>query len=250
MQGSHIFAQILQRVDWVEFDRLVKHYGGDKAAKGLTCRDIFTTMLFAQFLGADSLREITQGLSLHGGALSHIGLSKAPLLSSLSYANAHRSWLIFRDMFELMAVRAKARIKGNGKPHALRNKKLFSTDSTVIDLTLEIYPWAKFRRTKGAVKIHTVLDHDGFLPVFANITDGKVHDVKAFKENVLTAFDFPKDSILAMDRAYVDFALFRTLTQKGVWFVTRIKDNTVHETVEKREPPARSNVTADHISPH
>jgi len=230
-QGSHIFAQAVALLDWAKFESIVKAHMGDKFVKTHNCRDLLTTMLFAHFAGADSLREIAQGMQSHGGALAHLGILKPFRKSSLAESLAKRPWQVYRDMFEHMAATLGKGMTGGPKPGRIK-AKLFSVDSTTIDLCLSMFEWARFRKAKGAVKIHTVLDHDSLLPVFAHVGEGRAHDVKAFKRDVLPAIDFPRGSVVAMDRGYVDYGLFADLNAKGIFFVTRRKDNAVLETLE------------------
>ena len=183
------------------------------------------------------LREIEGGLKSCEGKLAHLGI-EAPARSSLSYANGHRPWELFEKvfygLFETVAAKAVGRKKFRFK------NKLVSLDSTVIDLCLSMYDWAKFRRTKGAVKLHLVLDHDGYLPCFGIITDGKVADVKAAHQ-----MHFAPDTIVVDDRGYNDFRLFAKWTDASVYFVTRMKDNTLFEVVEEHEVPKHRNILKD-----
>ena len=246
MQNSHIFSQILQKIDWNHFSHLVEKHKGDARSKGLSTRSIFTTMIFAQISGADSLREICQGMAMQGGNLAHMGISKLPKVSSLSYANSKRPWEIFRDMFEYMVEVYQKSLNLNSKPGNYKGK-LFSLDSTVIDLCLSIFDWAKFRARKGAVKIHTLLDHDGLIPVFADVTTGKVHDVNPLRSLVRNTSKLPENSVVAMDRAYLDYELYGEMTDKKIWFVTRLKTNALYEVIEMREVPENRNIKSDEI---
>ncbi len=168
-------------------------------------------------------------------------MGKAPSKSTLSYANAHRSWELYQDVF--FHLRNLFRNQSPGKKGKFRFKnKLLSLDSTTIDLCLSLFPWAEFRQTKGAVKLHMLLDHDGYMPDFAVITDGKTHDVVAARH-----FTLPKGSIVAVDRGYYDFDLFARWNNAGVFFVTRIKSNAVCKIIENRPLPQRSNVLSDQI---
>jgi hypothetical protein len=241
MKGIRIFGQILAKVDWGRFSSIVAKYQGDKAVKSHGCRDIFTLLMFSQISGADSLREISQGLSTQGNSLNHLFMDKVPKPSALSYALSQRPWEVFKEMFDYLAKELQPKLAKRRKVNGLK-ARLFSVDSTTIDLCLAMYPWAKFHHTKGAVKIHTVLDHDGLIPVFAHVTDGRVHDVKAFKEGVLPALHLPKGSIVAMDRGYVDYGLFNTMTEKSIYFVTRLKENAVFEDLEEK---SKSQTTED-----
>lgn len=246
-KGSHIFAQILQHIDWDVFQSIVAKYGGDKAAKGITCRSQFIMMLFAHVAGFESLREICQGMETQGGHLSHMGIEKVPKRSSLSYANQHRSWEIYRDMFEVMVERLQPKIGRKSKPKGFKGK-LLSIDSTTIDLCLSLFPWAKFHHRKGAVKVHTALDHDGLIPVFAEITNGRKHDSKAF-QSMLSEHPglFPEDCWVAMDRAYNDYLTFGEMTERKIWFVTRIKSNACYRVVESRGVPQNSHIDSDDV---
>ena len=167
----------------------------------------------------------------------HLGI-EAPAKSSLSYANAHRPWQLFErvfyGLFEQLSGSVRVRRKFRFK------HKLVSLDSSVIDLCLSVFDWAKFRRTKGAVKLHLVLDHEGYLPCYAVITDGSIHDVK-----VAWQIPFPAGTVVVDDRGYNDYRLFAYWTDAGVYFVTRMKDNTRFEVVEERRVPQNRNIVTD-----
>ena len=170
-----------------------------------------------------------------------MGLQSAPAKSTLAYANAHRPHQLFIELFSQILATCQAESPGKKKKFRFKNK-LFSLDSTTIDLCLSLFLWANFRQTKGAVKLHLLLDHDGYLPDFAIITDGKTTDVKTAYNIVLA-----RGSIVAVDRGYCDFELFHQWTQSGVFFVTRLKDNAAFRVVEDRPVPQRSNVLTDQI---
>jgi len=245
MKNSHIFSQILQHIRWESFNSIVEKHNGNHAAKGITCRSQFITMLFAHISGADSLREICQGMAMQGGNLNHMGIDRTPSKSTLAYANEHRPWEIYRDMFESIVAEMQPKLTKTSKPRGFKGK-LFSVDSTTIDLCLSVYPWAKFHHKKGAVKVHTVLDHDGLIPVFADMTHGRVHDSKAFSAMFHGNPDlFPAHSVIAMDRAYVDYELFGEMTKRDVWFVTRLKSNAVYNVIAAYQPPKNSNIVSD-----
>jgi hypothetical protein len=185
------------------------------------------------------LREICGGLRSCEGKLSHLGIT-APSRSTLAYANEHRPWQLYRAVFQDLLGRCQAQVHGRRK-FRFKNK-LVSLDSTVIDLCASLFDWAKFRRTKGAVKLHLLLDHDGYLPSVVVITEGRRHDVR-----VARLLRFESGTILIIDRGYVDYAWFARLTTDGVWFVTRLKDNAVYAVVETRAVPARSHVLRDEV---
>ena len=183
------------------------------------------------------MREIEGGLKSCEGKLVHLGIA-APARSSLSYANAHRRWELFEQVFYGLYERVAAQVAGKRK-FRFKNK-LVSLDSTVIDLCLSLYDWAKFRRTKGAVKLQLVLDHDGYLPCFGVITDGKVQDVK-----VAHQLAFAPGTVVVDDRGYNDYRLFAEWTKTGVFFVTRLKANAQFEVVEEWEPPQHRRILKD-----
>ena len=215
--STSLFSQILQIVPRISFARLVRECGAERHAKGFSSWDQYVAMLFCQFAQAKSLREISDGLAVTCGKLSHLGLSTAPAKSTLSYANAHRPWQLYQKAFFHLRDFCRSESPGKKKKFRFKNK-LASLDSTTIDLCLSLFPWADFRQTKGAVKLHLLLDHDGYLPDFAVITDGKAADVT-------TAYHFtlPTGSIVVVDRGYCDFELFFQWNNSGVFFVTRPK---------------------------
>jgi hypothetical protein len=235
-----IFSQLLQLFPRVEFQSLVKGHNAERHAKGFTCWGQFVSMLFCQLGRAHSLREIVNGLRSCEGKLKHLGID-TPKRATLSYANEHRPWELYRDVFLSLYDRCTATVGGRKKRFRFKNK-LLSLDSSVIDLCLSIYDWAKFRRTKGAVKLHLVLDHDGYLPRFAVITDGKVSDVR-----VAHVLQFDPGTIVVDDRGYNDYTLFGTWTAQGVYFVTRMKDNALYEVIETRRVPQNRNILRDEV---
>jgi hypothetical protein len=239
--NTSLFSQLLQVVPRVEFQRLVKEHRAERDAKGFTCWDQFVAMLFCQLAQSKSLREISDGLAVSCGKLNHLGLRKAPPKSTLSYANAHRSWRLYQDVFFRFLERCREYSPGKKKKFRFKNK-LLSLDATTIDLCLQLFPWAHFRQRKGAVKLHLLLDHDGYLPTFAVLTDGKTTDVTTARQ-----FQLPAGSIVALDRGYCDFELFWQWHTSGVFFVTRLKSNAAYEVLKERPVPPRSNVLADQL---
>ena len=219
-----LFSQLLRHFPRTEFAFLVKKHGAERHAKGFTCWDQFIAMLFCHLARADSLREICGGLSCCLGKLAHLGMGRAPKRSTLSYANEHRPATLYEDLF----WRALERFRG--------------LDSTTVSLCLNLFPWARFRRAKGGVKVHVMLDHADYMPSFVLITEARRHDVTAARKIRLTP-----GSIIAMDRAYNDYSLFAQWTEDGVFFVTRMKENTVYEVVEERKPPKNRNILSDRI---
>jgi len=234
-----MFSQILKLIPRTDFERIVKETRAEYRSKGLSSWSQFVGMMFCQLGRAHSLREIEGGLKSCEGKLAHLGI-EAPARSSLAYANGHRPWQLFEKVFYELFEMVAAKVVGK-KKFRFKNK-LVSLDSTVIDLCLSMYDWAKFRRTKGAVKLHLVLDHDGYLPCFGIITEGKVHDVKAAHQ-----IHFAPGTVVVDDRGYNDYRLFAKWTDAGVFFVTRMKDNAQFEVVEEREPPQNRNILQDQI---
>jgi len=238
---TSLFSQILHVLPRHSFVRLVHECRAERHAKGFSSWDQYVSMLFCQLAQSKSLREISDGLAVTCGKLSHLGLRTAPAKSTLSYANAHRPWQLYQKAF--FHLRDFCRSDSPGKKRKFRFKnKLLSLDSTIIDLCLSLFPWADFRQTKGAIKLHLLLDHDGYLPDFAIITDGRTADVSTARH-----FTLPAGSIVAVDRGYYDFELFAQWTKSGVFFVTRLKDNTAYEVVENHPLPQRSNVLTDQL---
>jgi len=238
-----LFNQLLQHFPRTEFATLVKKHGGERAAKGFTCWTQFVSMLFCQLGRADSLREICNGLSCCLGRLVHLGIAKAPCRSTLSYANEHRPAALFEELFWTAAARFREQQALGSRKHKFRFKnKLLSLDSTTISLCLTLFPWAKFRRAKGGVKAHVLLDHDDYLPAYVLLTEAKRSDVKLADSFVLNP-----GSIVAMDRGYTDYALFGRWTIAGIFFVTRLKDNAAFAIEAELATPENRNIRADQI---
>jgi len=185
-KGTSLFAQMLQYFHHAEFAKIVRTHKGDKANKGFTTWEQFVSVLFCHLAKAQTLREICGGLKSCVGKLTHLGMKGTPSKSNLAYANEHRSWEIYRDVFFQLLRTTQSAWKGKRK-FRFKNK-LYSIDASVIDLCLSIFNWAHFRTTKGAVKLHAILDHDGYLPCYAYITEGAVHEVKALKTTFLRHF--------------------------------------------------------------
>lgn len=238
VRHASLFSQLSGLFNKNQFQALVRRHGAERYSKGFGSWDHFVAMLFCQLAQAKSLREICGGLACCLGKLRHLGVKGAPKKSTLSYANKHRPWEMFRDLF--FDTLALCRQASPGK-HKFRFKnKLMSFDSTTISLCLSLFPWAKYRQTKGAVKLHLLLDHDGYLPTFACITDGKTHDVTQARRLTLA-----KGSIVAMDRAYNDYKLFAKWTQDEVYFVTRLKNNATIFVLADFQVPQNRNIMAD-----
>jgi hypothetical protein len=197
-------------------------------------------MMFCHLAKAQSLREICGGLAASEGKLIHLGISKAPKRSTLAYVNEHRPWELYRDIFEKLLGRCQE-VVGPRKKFRFKNK-LMSIDATVIDLCAELFDWAKFRRAKGGVKVHLVLDHDGYLPSFAVIETANVAEIKIAEQ-----MHFEPGTILVMDRGYTGFRWFQKLTESGAYFVTRMREDLVYGIAEERPVPKHRNILSDQV---
>jgi hypothetical protein len=240
-----IFSQILGLFSRYEFETAVRKHQAERHARGFTCWGQFVAMLFCQLGRAQSLREICGGLAASEGKLKHLGLPGAPPRATLAYANEHRPWQLYQTVFQQLLGKCQqvvASAPGKKKRKFRFKNKLMSLDATVISLCVLVFDWAQFRRSKGAVKLHLLLDHDGYLPNFAVVTEGKQHEVRVAKQ-----LHFAPGTILAIDRGYTDYQWFADLTQQGVYFVTRLKDKADYGVVEEREIPQRKGLLRDQV---
>ncbi len=237
---SSMFGQVLQIFSKKEFYSAVKELKAEKGAKGFTCWGQFVAMLFCQLGHARSLREISGGLASCLGKVKHLGIDAAPSRSTLSYANATRSWRLYEKVFYQLLDTVRTAAPGK-KKFRFKNR-LFSLDATLIELCVSLFDWATYRTTKGAVKLHLLLDHDGYFPVFAHITDGRTHEVRIARN-----LSFPKGSMLVIDRGYVDYALFARWKNEGVFFVSRQKGNANYTVIEERPVPANRSIVKDQL---
>lgn len=237
-----IFSQILQLVPRDRFESAVIQHEAERHARGFSSWGQFVAMLFCQLAQAKSLREISEGLQASEGKLKHLGLPEAPARSTLAYANSHRPWELYETVFHQLLADCQQRL-GVAKAGAKLGLpgKLLSLDATVIDLCAAVFDWAQFRTTKGAVKLHLLLDHDGYLPCYAVITEGKVHEIQVARK-----LTWQRGTMLVFDRGYTDYAWFQRLTEEGVHFVTRLKDNAACLIVERRRASGEG-VLADEI---
>lgn len=235
------FAQILALIDRTDFARAVRQHAAERAAKGFSCWDHFVAMLFCQIGSAHSLREICGGLTTALGKLVHLGVRRTPTRSTLAYANAHRPWQLYETLFYQVLARCQA--VATLKRRRFRFKHPLRTlDTTLIELCATVFDWARFVRTKGAIKLHLQLDHQGCLPCWALVTEGDVNDVR-----VAQRLTFAPGTIVAMDRGYLDYALYHRWTTTGVWFVTRPRTNMLYEVLDRRPVPPRGAVLADEV---
>ena len=243
VQAMSLFNQLLQQFPSLEFAALVKKHNAERAAKGFSCRTQLVAMLFCQLAHADSLREICNGLACCMGKLLHVGVGVAPNKSSLAYANQHRPAALYEELFYTALGRFRdGQGLGVRKQKFRFKNKLLSLDSTTISLCLKMFPWAKFRRAKGGVKAHVLLDHDDYSPRYVLLSEAKRSDVK-----MAAAFPLNAGSIVAIDRGYNDYALFAQWTAEEIYFVTRLKDNAVYEVVHECTVPANGNILSDQL---
>jgi hypothetical protein len=232
-----ILNQMLKMFSRHEFQEAVSQTGTEYHARGFSSWNHFVAMLFGQLAGIDNLRGIQAGLATQSKHLYHLGI-KPVHRSTLAYANEHRSHELFKKIFESMLSQCQPL----APKHKFRFKNpLSSLDATVIDLCLSLYDWAKFRTTKGAVKLHVKLNHAGYLPTFMAMTEGKVHETTVAPSVPLEAGD-----VVVFDRGYNDFAWFKSLVDKAVFFVTRLKKNARYKVVERR-PVTHKDIYSDQI---
>ena len=217
--GKTLFAQLMDFLPWSTFNRYVARYGGDKGVRTLTCAEQFRVMAFAQLTYRESLRDIEVSLSAQASKLYHMGFREPVRRSTLADANESRDWRIYADFAARLIIQARALYASEDFGLELSNT-VYALDSTTIDLCLSVFPWAHFRTTKAAVKMHTLLDLRGSIPSFIHVSDGKLHDVHAL--DLLTP---EAGAIYVMDRGYVDFARLHRLHLAGAFFVTRAKSN-------------------------
>jgi hypothetical protein len=196
--------------------------------------------MFCQLGRAQSLREICGGLAASEGKLKHLGIMQAPKRSTLAYVNEHRPWELYRDIFEHLLGRCQE-VVGPRKKFRFKNK-LMSIDATVIDLCAELFDWAKFRRAKGGIKLHLILDHDGYLPSFAVVEAAKIPEIKIAEQ-----LHFEAGTIVVMDRGYIGFQLFQKMTKAGVYFITRMRNDLVYGIAEERPVPKNRNILRDQV---
>jgi hypothetical protein len=219
--GANVFAQIMTEFPRRYFAALVKKYHGDVRIKKFSCLDQFKVMAFAQLTGRESLRDTVACLSAMKDHLYHSGIFHPPRLNTLACANENRDWQIYAQLAQRLISIARPLYADEDLGSDLKDLTLYALDASTIDLCLSLFPWADFRTTKAAVKLHTLIDMRGYIPAFINITNGKVHDV-----NVLDILPVEPGAFYVMDRGYLDFARLYTLNLAKAFFVIRAKKNT------------------------
>jgi hypothetical protein len=217
--GKTLFAQLMDFIPWTSFRRIVARYGGDRRVRILNCGEQFRVLAFAQLTWRESLRDIQVCLSAQAAKLYHMGLREAVHRSTLADANETRDWRIWADFAQVLIRRARRLYASDDLGVELSNT-VYALDSTTIDLCLSMFPWARFQSTKGAVKMHTLLDLRGPIPSFIHLSDGKLADV-----DVLDLLIVEPGAFYVMDRGYIDYERLYALHQVGAFFVTRAKSN-------------------------
>ncbi len=242
-QVCSVFSQLLQLFPRGAFAQAVKKHSAERNAKGFTCWGQFVAMLFCQVAQLKSLREVCMGLASCESPLKHLGISETPKKSTLAYANENRPWELYQTIFGQLLEKCQAEVAARGGRKKFRFKnKLVSLDGSIIDLSASMFDWAKYKRTKGAIKLHLLLDHNGYLPSFAVVTEGKHSELA-----VARGLRLEPGTILVIDRGYNDYEWFAEMTRDGVFFVTRMKTNTVYAVEAECEAPANGNVLRDQI---
>lgn len=218
--GKTLFSQLMDFLPWTTFNRIVTQYRGDHRVRTLSCAEQFRCMAFAQITYRESLRDIEACLSAQSAKLYHMGFRQPVSRSTLADANESRDWRIYAEFAHRLIGQARKLYADDSFGVELSNT-VYALDATTIDLCLSVFPWAPFRSTKAAIKLHTLLDLRGSIPTFIHVSDGKAHDVKMLDLLVPEAGAF-----YVMDRAYLDFERLFALDQAGAFFVTRAKTNT------------------------
>jgi transposase len=239
--GKTLFAQVMDFLPWKTFHRIVARYGGDHRVRTLSCAEQFRVMAFAQLTYRESLRDIEVCLSAQATKLYHMGIREPVARATLADANETRDWRIYADFAQTLIVRARKLYATESLGVDLSNT-VYALDSTTIDLCLSMFPWAAFRSTKAAVKMHTLLDLRGAIPSFIHISDGKLHDV-----NVLDILVAESGAFYVMDRGYLDFERLHMLHQAGSFFVTRAKSNLDARRVYSAQTDRTAGVICDQI---
>lgn len=238
-EGKLVFAQLIDHLPMHTFRRTVARYGGDRSVKSFTCQEQYRAMAFAQLTYRESLRDIEICLSAQSSKLYHMGFRDAVRRSTLADANETRDWRIYADFATRLIIQARKLYASEDLGLDLSNT-VYALDSTTIDLCLSLFPWALFRTTKSAVKMHTLLDLRGNIPSFIHISDGKLHDVHAL--DLLTP---EAGAIYVMDRGYVDFRRLHRLHLAGAFFVTRAKSNLKSHRVYSAQTDRSAGVICD-----
>jgi len=233
-----VFSQLLKLVPRHEFETLAKQHHSGRSFRTASRWSQFVSMAMGQLTGRAGLRDIVENMSAQLHRLYHLGSAKLSR-SNLSRINEDKPYALYEALFGKLLHRCQ----GNAPGHNFRFKNLlYSLDASTIDLCLSVFPWADFRTTKGAIKLHVGLNHNGYLPEFVTVTEGKAHDV-----TIGRTLEFPKGSIVAIDKGYTDYAWYKQLTDKGIFFVTRLKTNAAYRVVSRQSVLKNKGLTCDQI---
>lgn len=233
-----VIAQMLKLIPRHEFDTLANQHHSGRPFRKASRWSQFVTMMVAQLSGRNSLRDIVENMTAQIHKLYHLGMGKLSR-TTLSRINEDKPYQLYEALFG----RLLARCQTATPKHNFRFKnKLYSLDATTIDLCLSAFPWAKFRSTKGAIKLHVGLNHEGYLPEFITVTDGKTHDITAAR-----AMDLPQGSIVVVDKGYNDYAWYKQLIDNNIFFVTRLKSNAKYRVIERLDVVKSKGITSDQI---
>lgn len=233
-----VLSQLLKFVSRHEFESLAKTHHSGRAFRSASRWSQFVGLALAQLSGRNSLRDIVENMDAQTHRLYHLGSAKLTR-SNLSRINENKPYQLYEALF----ARLFKRCQGHTKGHKFRFKNpLYSLDASTIDLCLSLFPWAKFRSTKGAIKLHVGLNHSGYLPEFMSVSEGDCADITAGR-----TLNFPASSIIAIDRGYVDYSWFKQLNDKGIYFVTRLKRNARYRVIERRDVNKQSGITSDQV---
>lgn len=218
--GTYVFSQVVSFLDPNDFKKCVARYDGNYKAKEFSCWHQLLCMMFGQLSNRESLSDLVLCLQTQRNKWYHLGIGNSISKSNLAYANEHRDWRIFADFAYLLIAKSRQSITPNDTHELFENHSIYAVDTTTIDLCLNVFWWAKFRKNKGAIRLHTVLDIKTEIPCFIHITDGKTHEV-----NVLDEIEFEANGFYIMDRGFIDYERLYSIHNQKAFFVTRAKTN-------------------------
>jgi len=241
-KGKYVFSQIVSLIPRYEFDKSVNKYQGNYRTKDLKCWSQFLYMIFGQLTHREGIGDITNCLGAHRNKLYHLGIKKLVAATSLSRANENRDWRIWSDFAHYLIIQVRPLYLEDNNFSLDLDHTVYALDASTIDLCLSLFPWAKFRKKKAAVKLHTLMDVRGDIPVFIHITDGKVHDVK-----ILDLLTFEVDAFYIIDKGYYDFERLYRIFQAKAFFVIRAKKNLKFRRIYSRSIDKSTGLRCDQI---
>jgi len=239
-QGQYVFSQIVSLIPKYEFDKCVKRYNGNYRTKNFKCWSQYLCMLFGQLTYREGISDIINCLSAHHNKVYHLGVRKLVAVSTLTRANENRNWKIYRDFAQVLIKLVKPLYLDDSEFTLDLDNTVYALDSSTIDLCLTVFHWAKFRENKAAVKIHTLLDLRGNIPIFIEITDGKVHDI-----NILDLITFEAGAFYIMDKAYIDFGKLFEINECAAFFVVRAKRNFAYRRLYSKKVDKSNGIKYD-----